>query len=340
MSEPAVSVVIVNYNGERLLPECLEALARQSHEPSEIIVVDNGSTDNSVELLRSRFSYVTVVDNGENLYFCKGSNIGISHANEEFILLLNNDCILDEGYIAEALAQIIQDDSIGAVTGKIQRVNSELLDCAGQLLSLSRKPLDRGYGLPDDGQYDEAAEVFSAGGVAPLIRRTMLEEIALEGEYFDEDFVQYYEDIDLFWRARNLGWSCRYSPAATARHYRGATGQSEPAVRSWVKQFAFANLPEFLQGHLLKNRYATMAKNDSFVDWLVSLPWILMYELKVLTYMLLVRQSLFARYFRGLGYLGTALRKRKAIKAMARRKGIKRYGCGAMFQRRQKVTMR
>lgn len=323
---PEVSVVIVNYNGERFIAETIEAAERQTLTPKEIIVVENGSRDESAQKLREMGSRIKLVESSENLFFCRGSNLGISHAASEFILLLNNDCILDKAYLEEAVKPMLLDPLIGATTGKIRRVNGELLDCAGQELARSRKPLDRGYGESDGGQFSESEQVFSTGGVAPLMRKSMLEEIKVEGQLFDEDFVQYYEDLDLFWRANNLGWRCWYTPYATAMHYRGATGQSQPAVQSWVKKFAFANLPETLQLHLLKNRYAVMRKNDSLSSWLLNLPWILAYELKVFVYMMLVKPSLFSSYFKSFSFLQTAGRKRKILKKMASDKGIGRYG--------------
>jgi GT2 family glycosyltransferase len=322
----AVSVVIVNYNGENLLPDCLNAVYGQTHVPTEIIVVDNASPDKSVEVIRRDHHRVTLLAEPENLFFAAGANRGIAAASGEFILLLNNDCMLDPQYIEMALIPMLERDDIGAVTGRIMRIDGATFDAAGQVISRSRKPLDRGYGQADNGQFSEPEEVHSAGGVAPLIRRAMLDDIAVEGQWFDEAFVQYYEDLDLFWRARNLGWRSWYTPAATARHYRGATGQSGRAVQGWVRSFAFANLPPELQVHVLKNRYAVMAKNDRLGSWLLNLPWILAYEFKIFAYILMVRPSLFPRYFKGFGFLKHAFAQRRILKGMAREKGIDRYG--------------
>lgn len=320
-----ISVVIVNFNGAGLLPECLDAVTGQTLKPAETIVVDNGSSDASVALLRQRYPEVRLHELEDNRFFAAGSNLGILASSGEFVLLLNNDCILDPQFLEKAVKPMLEDERIGAVAGKIRRVGGELLDQAGQTVSRSRKPLDRGYGQHDGGQFDEADDVLSAGGVAPLIRREMLDDIAMDGQFFDEDFVQYYEDLDFFWRAANLGWRCRYTPEATARHYRGASGQSDPSVHSWVQQFAFANLPRVLQTHLLKNRYAVMAKNDRFGRWLLNFPWIFFYELKVLVYMLLIKPRLLPDYFRGFGFLRTAFRKRRIIKAMMRDRGLRRF---------------
>ena len=321
-----IAIAVVNYNGERFLEACIKSALEQDPPPEEVLVVDNGSSDGSVALLRSSFPQVRVLETGENLYFCRGANICIAETSAPFLLLLNNDAVLEPDYARLALEAMRRDERIGAVSGKILRADRETLDTAGQELSRSRKPLDRGWAMPDDGRFDEDEEVFGAGGVAPLLRRAMLDDVAIDGQVFDEGFVQYYEDLDLMWRARNLGWKAWYVPQAVAYHHRGGVGQSEPAQQSWVRRFAFANLPRELQRHLLKNRYATMAKNDRLLSWLAGLPWILLYELKIIAYLLLIRPSLIPGYFRGFGFLRRAFAARKRLKGMARERGIRRYG--------------
>ncbi len=321
-----VAVVVVNYNGEHFIRECLNSALSQSIGPAEIVVVDNASSDQSVTLIREKFPNIKLLPQQKNLFFCRGSNIGIAATTAPFVLLLNNDAVLQPEYIEKTLQPMLRDSRIGAVTGKILRTDRETIDTAGQELARSRKPLDRGYGQQDGGQFDEEEEIFGAGGVAPLLRRQMLDDISVSGQVFDEAFVHFNEDHDLAWRARKHGWKAWYTPAAVAFHHRGATGQSEPARRNWARRFAFANLPIELQQHLLKNRYAVMAKNDRLASWLLGLPWILLYELKVFTYLLLVRPSLIPRYIKGFGFLRHGFTMRKQLKRMARERGIQCYG--------------
>ena len=321
-----IAIAVVNYNGERFLEACVESALNQKPAPSEVLVIDNGSTDGSVALMRRRFPQVRLIETGENLFFCRGANFCIAETIAPFLLLLNNDAVLEPDYARLALEAMLRDERIGAVSGKILRADRETLDTAGQELSRSRKPLDRGWGMPDDGRFDVDEEVFGAGGVAPLLRRSMLNDVALDGQVFDEGFVQYYEDLDLMWRARNLGWKAWYVPQAVAYHHRGGVGQSDPAQQTWVRRFAFANLPRELQRHLLKNRYAAMAKNDRLLSWLAGLPWILLYELKIFAYLLLIRPSLIPGYFKGFGFLRQAFAARKQLKRMVRERGIRRYG--------------
>ncbi len=322
----SISVVVVNFNGERFIRQCLDSALGQTLAPAEVVVVDNGSTDGSVPLIRAGFPGVELIALDENEYFCRGANRGFAATSGSLVLLLNNDAVLEPDYLAEASKPLAADERVGSVTGKIMRPDGATVDAAGQELSRSRKPLDRGYGEPDEGLYEEEGEVFGAGGVAPLLRRAMLDDVSLDGKVFDEGFVQYYEDLDLFWRARNFGWKAWYAPRARALHHRGGVGQSEPAVREWVRKYALANLPPELQAHLLKNRYATMARNDRLGSWLLGLPWILAYELKVFAYLLLVRPRLLPRYLKGFGFLPIAFRQRRRLKEAARQRGIRRYG--------------
>jgi GT2 family glycosyltransferase len=326
MNRESISVAVVNYNGEVFIKACLDSVLSQSLPPSEIVVVDNGSTDGSAEIIRTEYPSVNLIRSESNEFFARGANRSIAATAGSLVLLLNNDAVLAPDYLEEAVKPLARDERIGSVTGKILRAGGETLDTTGQFLSRSRKPLERGYGEQDDGRYDEEEEIFGAGGVAPLLRRSMLEAIAVGGEVFDEDFVQYYEDLDLFWRARNFGWKAWYAPKAVAYHHRGGVGQSEPAAQGWVRQYALANLPTELQAHLLKNRYATMVKNDRLGSWLLGSPWILLYELKILAYLLLIKPAMIPKYLRSFGFLGTALRKRRELKREARRRGVKRYG--------------
>jgi GT2 family glycosyltransferase len=326
VNDNLIAVVIVNYNGEQFLHKCLESVRLQTLSLAQTIIVDNASSDQSVELIREKFPEFTLLPQSKNQFYCRGSNIGLAAASAPFVLLLNNDAYLEPTYLERALEPMLREQRIGAVTGKILRPDGKTIDSAGQELARSRKPLDRGYGQQDGGQFDDEEEIFGPGGVAPLFRTSMLEDIALGGQVFDEAFVHFYEDLDLAWRARNLGWKAWYIPTALAYHHRGGTGQSEPARQTWARNFAFANLSAELQSHLLKNRYAAMAKNDRLGSWLLGLPWILTYELKIFTYLLLIKPSLIPRYLKGIGFISHGFKMRRELKRIARERGIRRYG--------------
>lgn len=226
--KPLVSVIVVNWNGERVLPDCLQSLLKQTHAPLEVIVVDNHSTDRSVELIRRSFEAgVRLLENPSNLGFAGGNNAGIRLARGRYIALLNNDAAADCHWIAEMLKAMESDSRIGMCACKILSYEeAEVLDSAGGLL-IYKDALSRGRGRlqRDEGQYDVLEEVLLPSGCACLYRRAMLDEIGL----FDPDFFAYSDDTDLGLRGRLAGWRCVYAPTAVAFHrYSASAGRYSP----------------------------------------------------------------------------------------------------------------
>jgi GT2 family glycosyltransferase len=212
-----ISVVVLNYNGKRYLDDCLSSLAAQTFRDLEVIVVDNASTDGSVEHIESNFSWVRLVINKENLGFAGGTNSGIKAAKGEFILTFNNDARADSRLL-EYLHKPMADSKVG-VCGAKMLLDDGRINSAGICLSRSGAAWDRGMFEPDNGQYDVQEEIFGACAGAALYRREMLDEIGL----FDEDFFLYMEDVDLAFRARLAGWNCIYVPEAKVLHHHGGT---------------------------------------------------------------------------------------------------------------------
>ncbi|MBL7197173.1 MAG: glycosyltransferase, partial [Candidatus Omnitrophica bacterium] len=258
-----VSAVIVSCNKKDLLSELLLSLKRQSYKQVEKIVVLNNFPKEEVEDLRQGFPDAIFIPNKENLFYCKAQNQGIRVAKGEFILCLNDDLIVEVDFIEEMVRAAKKDERIGMVSGCIMRQNKETVDTAGLFLARSRKPLERGYGQKREGRYKVAEYIFGAGGVAPLYRRRMLEEIKMGSEYFDEDYDIFYEDLDIAWRARNCNWKGYYTPQALAYHIRGATVKRLELKFPFLRNYSFVYLPRELKLRLLKNRYMTIIKNDN-----------------------------------------------------------------------------
>ena len=273
MSETApVAVVIANWNGADWLPGCLDSLRSLQRPPAEIIVVDNGSEDESAAIVAG-FPEVVWLPLGENTGFCHANNLGIVRTQAPYVLALNPDTKLGPQFLEAQLPAFDQDPRLGLSAGKLLRFDGTTIDSAGQLLSRSRQPIDRGYGTPDRGQFDEAEEVFSVCGAAALYRREMLERVALgPDEYFDERFFAFYEDLDLAWRARRQGWRVRYEPRAVGQHARGATVQPGGDVARFTATWKRSADVRF---HLLKNRWLMLQRNDTAGERLKNLPWIL-----------------------------------------------------------------
>jgi GT2 family glycosyltransferase len=216
-----VVVVIPNWNGAALLGAALDSLAAQSW-PARVVVVDNGSTDGSVELLEAEHPEVEVVALPDNTGFAGGVNAGIAPAlaaGADAVAVFNNDAVADPDWLRHLVAVLQDEPEVGVVTGKIKRIDGVHLDSTGECYSTSGQPYARGRNTRDEGQYDRREPVFAASGCATLYRADMLRSIGT----FDERFFAYYEDVDLSFRAQLAGWRVVYEPAAVVLHHVSAT---------------------------------------------------------------------------------------------------------------------
>ena len=217
---PLVSVVIPNWNGARLLPTCLNAVLAQMPGDREVIVADDGSTDESVEILAERFPEVQVVRLPTNRGFAIAANAGIRASSGDFVFLLNNDAEMEPGCLGELVRAIGGDSRLGiCATKMVYCDNPSLINSAGHACGPDGVVVDIGRGQPDGPLFSQSREVLGACAGAALYRRRMLDEIGL----FDESFVMSFEDADLSWRAQWAGWRCRYVPTAVVRHREGSS---------------------------------------------------------------------------------------------------------------------
>jgi GT2 family glycosyltransferase len=218
---PRFSVVIPTWNGAALLPGCLSALAQQRCRTFETIVVDDGSTDGSVRLLERDYPWVQVVARPRNGGFVRAVNDGILASRGEIICLLNNDTEPDAGWL-EALERAAQAyPHVAFFACKLLLWDRRtVLHSAGDFYGLDGVPGSRGVWQEDRGQYDACLEVFAACGAAAAFRRSLLDDIGL----FDDDLVQYCEDVDLAWRAALRGHRGLFVPDAIVYHRLSATG--------------------------------------------------------------------------------------------------------------------
>ncbi len=317
-----VSVSIVNYCGRELLAECLASVGRQTYPSLETVVVDNASDDGSAEFVRESFPWALVVETSRNELFCKAQNTGIQNTTGEYVLILNNDVILHEDFIAEAVKAMETDPKVGAVSGKVFRMDGRTLDTTGLFKGRDRRPVERGYGRPDEGRFDGPEYVFGAGGVCPLYRRECLDDASPDGEYFDPGYGAFYEDLDLVWRANRRGWRAFYEPKAVAWHHRGATAQKKAGkgsnrgkggIGGVFSGFAYARLPDSLKARLLLNRYKTMIKNDRLPEFIRNLPWILLYDLRLWGFTLLFAPGAVPGFVKGIPGLAAAWRRRREL---------------------------
>jgi GT2 family glycosyltransferase len=226
---PRVTVVIPNWNGERFLNLCLTSLRRQSFKDFETVLVDNGSTDASVDFTGRNFPEVRVICLHDNRGFSAAVNAGIRASEAEYVALLNNDTEVDAGWL-EALAYAADSHPEASLFASklVDFYDRRLLDGAGDALRRSGLPYRIGHRELDHGQFDEPAFVFGACAAAALYRRALFEEIGS----FDEDFFAYCEDGDISFRAQVAGYRCLYVPEAVVYHLGSAStgGKRSPTA--------------------------------------------------------------------------------------------------------------
>jgi len=298
-----VSVVLVTWNSGPYLRRCLEGIRHQTHQPLELIVVDNASTDDSADLAAPDAAHV--IRNETNLGFAAAVNQALRLARGESVLLVNPDCYLLAEYV-ERVVDVLRDD-VGSATGLLMRARgfeiepADEIDSAGIRMTRSGRHLDLWQGEssvpgwsdrrradaqpPRQRRSEQQAgssssfEVFGVSGAAAMFRADFLRDVAIDGEVFDEDFFAYREDADLAWRGRLFGWRAMCEPAAVAYHVRRVT----PEARR--------SLPANVNMHSVKNRFLLRIKNEGAYLALRNAPFELARDLVVLAAALTIELS-------------------------------------------------
>jgi GT2 family glycosyltransferase len=251
-----VSVTIVTYNSGRFIKRCLESVLEQKYPGLEVILIDNASTDGTIDILEQFEESCRIVYNDENIGFAAAQNQAIALAHGEWILALNPDVLLMPDFIQALVEAGSVDSKIGTVCGKLLSIRAsfdlpekQLVDSTGIYFTPMLRHLDRGSLEADNGHYRNFEYVFGATAAAALYRRKMIDDISIMGEFFDPDFFVYREDADVAWRAQLMGWRCIYTPHACGYHVRNVL----PGNRS--------ALPAEINMHSVKNRFLMRIKN-------------------------------------------------------------------------------
>lgn len=270
--DPHVTIVILNWNREKDTLECLDSLARTNYPSFSIVVVDNGSTDGSLEAI-ARWGRehlpLTLIRNAENLGFVRGSNQGMRHAlstNTEYVFLLNNDTVVDTDAIsllvATAERSVERSGDVGMVGPKIYQYGKDnVLDSAGtRTIPWLAQGFLIGHGEEDHGQYDHPGDLPYVTGTALLVKRAVLEKVGL----MDEDYFCYFDDFDWGLKARRAGFKLLLEPRAVV-HHKGS-------------QTAGFNSPFYVH-HMVRSRILFARKNVPFLPFLFAfLPCLLLYR--------------------------------------------------------------
>ena len=222
-----LSIIIPHFNGTKILTECLESLSKCTYKDLEILVVDNGSTDESIKVVKKKFSSIEIVSSDINRGYAGGCNFGAKHANGEYILFLNNDTIHQKNWLEPLIKKLDNDENISSVQPKIlnfhERQNFDYAGASGGHMDIFTYPFSRGRVFDnieeDSGQYDDSAEIFWASGTAFITRKSIFETVG----GFDETLFAHMEEIDYHWRCHLMGHSVWVEPKSVIHHMGGAT---------------------------------------------------------------------------------------------------------------------
>jgi len=252
---PRVSVIIPHHQGKDLLSGCLRSLAAQSFPDFELLIVDNGSTDGSVEAARQEFPAVRIIRLPQNEGFAYAINLGVRESMGEILAFLNNDAEVADGWIGNGIKALDEDPDVGILASRIMDFECrEIVQNAGIRIRRSARPAGRGRGQKLDERWSTEEEVFGASGGAMMVRRLVWEKVGP----FREDFVSYLEDVDWAFRARLLGEKCLYVPDMVVYHREASTGDSQGK-----------------RGVKSPQRVRLIARNKIWVLWL-NTPWLLL----------------------------------------------------------------
>ncbi len=275
-----ISLVIVTFNSERFIISCLDSIFKQGMPAQAIFVVDNGSTDNTVSLIKDRYPQVNRIANKQNLGPCQARNQGIEASSGKWVLVLDSDVVLEDCFFRDServLSEIPED--VGMIQPKIVNADRKTIYSAGIFLSFFRRFHDIGHGQPDNGKFVRSVYVFGACSATAIYRRKMLQEIKEEAGYFDERFFFLAEDVDLSWRAQRRGWKTVFSPQIVSFHY----GDGSSTNRKLRQYLCF------------RNRCYTIMKNEGFARYALKILPLIFYDFPRLCYLALTNRYLYIR---------------------------------------------
>ena len=250
------TVIIPNYNGIEYIEDCLSSLQKQTYADFDILVVDNKSTDGSIELIEEKFPSVKTVRLADNFGFSRAANEGLIRTKDsEFVILLNADTKADEKFVEELIAAIEKDSKIFSVASKMLQMDKpDTYDGAGDLYCCLGWAYAKGKDMKV-GRYEKECNVFSACAGACIYRRSIFEEIG----YFDEYHFMYLEDVDIGYRARIMGYINRYTPKAVVYH--AGSGITGSRYNSFKVRIA------------ARNSWYVIYKNMPLLQIIINLPF-------------------------------------------------------------------
>lgn len=266
----AISVVIITYNSEKTIGACLDSVFSQDRSDYEVLVVDNASSDQTAAIIENGYPQARLIKNTNNFGPAKARNQAMALASGEFILCLDHDTVLTRNCLTQTLKTAQLDEDIGAIGPKVLSEDKPAIYSKGIYVSFLWRFYDLGSGRADSPEADCAKEVFGVSAACAIYRRQALESVKELGQYFDEDFFYFFEDVDLSWRMQRKKWRILYDPQALVFHKGGRSRNNDKTSRYLC----------------LRNRYLVLIKNASAAS-LLKFPLVfLAYDLWRIIFML------------------------------------------------------
>ena len=352
MSNPLVTVNLVVLNGEKYIRHCLDWILAQTYSSEfvEFNILDNGSTDGTVEIIKEvsfdklRMPKFFLLESKKNLGMWPGQEELLKYSNGKYILAMAVDVILDKDFLKNAVNALEKDNKIGALEAKIYKYDlidgeerkTNIIDTCGFKIFKSRRLINVGHGEKDNGQYDGLGEIFGVEGACPFFRKEALESCKIidpakftkggpQYEIFDHDYFWYGDDFDFAWRMNLFGWKQLFVPSVVAWHDR----QTTKKLRQNFKDFLAIRRAIPLRKRQLewKNIRFTIIKNDYIINILKDLPYVLKREVMMLGYLIFFEPKVFLEIPSFLRLLPGMIAKRKEImrKAVVKPKEMRRW---------------
>ena len=313
--QPIITISLLTWNGERYLPWLLKSLKAQTFSDWKLLVLDNASSDRSLDIVKEEVPQAKIIQQKKNIGFDKGHNMLINWSNSEYVLVLNQDIILDKDYLSKLVTFMEVNKKVASCAGKIMHwdfdegLKTKIIDSFGIKVDRKRSAVDIAQGKQDYKVGNR--EVFGLSAAATLYRRQALDLVAFSHgsgnlEYFDEDYFAYKEDIDLSWRLRLCGWENWMVSSTKAYHHRTVSGngslRAKRKLRTTVNKLSYRN-------HLI-----TIYKNSFFKNYIKDYWYIKFYEFKKFIYFLIFERSTLSGLTEFIKSIPRLNKKRKYIK--------------------------
>ena len=329
MSLPKVTIQIVTWNSLKYLPFTLESICSQTYKDFQVLIIDNNSQDGLLEFLRKNYPEVTVFQNKKNLGFAKANNQGLKLLHSPYVLFCNPDIVLTSEWLEQIMRQAEDQkyNQVGSFGGKLLKLKpnsdgldeeskTEIIDSCGLKILRNRRIVEIGAGQ-DSSKFNQDNEVFGHSGALVLYKRETLEDCLIKtkknptGEYFDEDFFAYKEDVDLAWRSRLLGWSSNFVFSAVAYHVRRAAGSENTTFGEMIKNRKQQS--SLVKYYSYRNHLLLLLKNEfgrNFINDLLPIKW---FEAKKAGYILIFEFKTIRAWLELLKMAPLIIAKRKEI---------------------------